>query len=675
MPTYTINGKRVKTETALTDDQIDEIAADLGTASAPTQPKRSALSPFEQGALNVYGGLIRGAGSIGSTILWPIDKAQDLYYGDRGPTVNGLITGQQPLSRNEERRRQIDEGVQNLFGSDPESTGYSVGKLASEVAGTAGLGPLMAGGARAVPVLARFAPALETGGLAPQMERGVTNMLTRAGAGAATGGAATLAVDPSQTAAGAGFGAAFGLGAPVVNALGRFAGKAVERGYRGSKARALLTAAEGRGQDIVDILRGNVELVPGSLPTAGEAAAPLNLTRYSALQQTASERVPELVTPYFQRAQQQEAARKAAVQAVGRTPAELAAAKAARSAEGNRLYKLAEQGLLQTDDTLLPLLGRPSMNKAFDHAAKLAKEAGEPFVIGKNVPEQVIPSSILDEFGNPVGETVIPAQAAEFPVKSLHYVKLALDDLLKNPKEFGIAATEARMIGDTRKQFINWLETNSPEYGQARTAFAEASKPINQMEIGQYLESKLTSGLGQERAQTFATAVKNAPGTIKSAVTGAPRAKDLSEMLTPDQLKAVQSVQEDLERGVLFESQARAASRIGPTAEKAATSASAEASGGAMPSFLSRVQTVANALMKRITTGMDRKLAIEIATEMLDPKLAADAMEKALAREAKIQGAKRVVGNVTGFVPKAVTSATAVNMLRPQSSNNNALAE
>ena len=361
--------------------------------------------------------------------------------------------------------------------------------------------------------------------------------------------------------------------------------------------------------------------------------------------------------------------------AVGRTPAELAAAKATRSAEGNRLYKLAEQGLLQTDDTLLPLLGRPSMNKAFDHAAKLAKEAGEPFVIGKNVPEQVIPSSILDEFGNPVGETVIPAQAAEFPVKSLHYVKLALDDLLKNPKEFGIAATEARMIGDTRKQFINWLETNSPEYGQARTAFAEASKPINQMEIGQYLESKLTSGLGQERAQTFATAVKNAPGTIKSAVTGAPRAKDLSEMLTPDQLKAVQSVQEDLERGVLFESQARAASRIGPTAEKAATSASAEASGGAMPSFLSRVQTVANALMKRITTGMDRKLAIEIATEMLDPKLAADAMEKALAREAKIQGAKRVVGNVTGFVPKAVTSATAVNMLRPQSSNNNALAE
>ena len=94
-----------------------------------------------------------------------------------------------------------------------------------------------------------------------------------------------------------------------------------------------------------------------------------------------------------------------------------------------------------------------------------------------------------------------------------------------------------------------------------------------------------------------------------------------------------------------------------------------------MPSFLSRVQTVANAIMKRITTGMDSKLAIEIATEMLDPKAAATAMEKALAREAKIRGAKRAVGKVTGAVPKAVTSAAAVNMLRPQSSNNNALAE
>ena len=94
-----------------------------------------------------------------------------------------------------------------------------------------------------------------------------------------------------------------------------------------------------------------------------------------------------------------------------------------------------------------------------------------------------------------------------------------------------------------------------------------------------------------------------------------------------------------------------------------------------MPSLLNRIQTVANAILKRLTTGMDRKLAIEIATEMLDPQAAAAAMEKALAREARIQGAKGAAKKVVGAVPKPVAAATAVNALRPPSPNNNALSE
>lgn len=658
MPTYTINGKRVKTDRTLSDAEIDEIAADIGAAPAAPKPPAAAPEPTLAGSVlqtgkNVLGGVVRGAGSIGATILRPFESAE----------ANAL------------RRRQIDEGLNALIGADPESTAYAIGKLTGEVAGTAGLGPVLAGGARAVPALARFAPALETGGLAPQMPRGVTNALTRIGAGGVTGGAMTLAADPSQTLQGAQIGAVIGAGAPVVAGLGRAAGRAAEKAYRGAKTRALLEASEGRGQDIVNILRGNVELVPGSLPTAGEAAAPLGLTRYAALQQSAAENVPETVTSYFQRGQQQEAARLAAVRNVGKTPAELEAAKNLRSAEANTLYGLARQGLVQSDSTLAPLLDRPSMDKAFERAAKLAREAGDEFVIGKNVPEQIVPSSVLDQFGNPVGSVTIPAQFAEYPVKSLHYVKLALDDLLKNPAEFGIGATEAKMIGDTRRQFIGWLEQNSPEYAAARTAFAAASKPINQMEVGQYLEGKLTGGLGEERARVFGTAVKEAPTTIRNAVTGAPRMERLSEILTPDQLKAVEAVKADLERGLLFQQQARAANKIGPTAEKAATAASAETLGGAMPSLLSRIQTVANAILKRLTTGMDRKLAIEIATEMLDPQAAAAAMEKALAREARIQGAKGVVRRGAAIIPKGPAAATAVNALRPSQTNQNALSE
>lgn len=37
MPTYTINGKRIRTERELTEAEIDEIAADMGGA-APDRP-------------------------------------------------------------------------------------------------------------------------------------------------------------------------------------------------------------------------------------------------------------------------------------------------------------------------------------------------------------------------------------------------------------------------------------------------------------------------------------------------------------------------------------------------------------------------------------------------------------------------------------------------------------
>lgn len=405
----------------------------------------------------------------------------------------------------------------------------------------------------------------------------------------------------------------------------------------GSKARTLLESAEGRGPEIVSALRGNVELVPGSMPTAGEAVSPLNLTRYSKLQETASQ-VPELATEYFQRGKQQEAARRAAVQSVGKTPEALEAAKSARSVEADELYGLAKKAIVETDDKLLPLLDRPSMDKAFERAAKLAEEAGDKFMLGKAKPEQVVPSSIVDEFGNPVGETIIPAESAKLPVKSLHYVKLALDDLLKNPAEFGIGATEASLIRDTRGQFIKWLETKSPEYGTARQAYAKASEPINQMEIGQFLQGKLTSGLGAERPGVFAEAVKEAPTTIKRAVTGAPRAETLSELLTPQQVSAIESVRADLARGELFRSQTGGAATIGPKASKAASTGLP-----AMPSLLSRIQTVANTIMKRVAGQMDKKLAIQIATEMLDPKAAAAAMEAAVARGGKVKAQSAII--------------------------------
>ncbi len=136
---------------SLTKEQAAQVLTAYKAKKAA--PAEQAAAEEGRGALgtlaDIGGGLIRGAGSIGSTLLWPVDKAQDLYYGDRDANVAGLITGQQPLSRNEERRQAIDAGLTTLIGSDPESLAYQGGKLAGEIAGTAGAGGVLAKGAQA----------------------------------------------------------------------------------------------------------------------------------------------------------------------------------------------------------------------------------------------------------------------------------------------------------------------------------------------------------------------------------------------------------------------------------------------------------------------------------------------------------------------------------------------
>jgi len=70
-------------------------------------------------------GAIRGAGSIGATILQPVDMAMDAALPHRSGET-----------RNLRRRRGITRGLGNL-GADTNSTQFAVGKFAGEIAGTA----------------------------------------------------------------------------------------------------------------------------------------------------------------------------------------------------------------------------------------------------------------------------------------------------------------------------------------------------------------------------------------------------------------------------------------------------------------------------------------------------------------------------------------------------------
>src|SRR3990167_388807 len=120
-------------------------------------------------------------------------------------------------------------------------------------------------------------------------------------------------------------------------------------------------------------LAGNQGLIPGSQPTAAEAAARAGSPEFSALQKIAAEHRPSV---YNDIAKAQEAARLAAIRGVGGTPAELEAAQAIRSASAAQNYGRAFETTIKADPTLAQLSKNPFFKEAIPDAVRLAKAKG-----------------------------------------------------------------------------------------------------------------------------------------------------------------------------------------------------------------------------------------------------------------------------------------------------------
>jgi hypothetical protein len=158
-------------------------------------PPKPLAQRAKQHAVNAGSGLIRGAGSIGATLLSPIDILSDLADG------KGLT-----LESNRKRRAAMDWALADLVGAETDSTMYGGGKLLGEVAGTAGAGGALANVlGRSASVAARVPNLLEairTGGMVTKAT-GLSGVATRAAGGAITGGASAGLVDPETAGTGA----------------------------------------------------------------------------------------------------------------------------------------------------------------------------------------------------------------------------------------------------------------------------------------------------------------------------------------------------------------------------------------------------------------------------------------------------------------------------------------
>lgn len=194
---------------------------------------------------NLVAGGVRGAGSIGATLLYPVDKVTDLIKGDRQQSLGSLVTGKAPLSRNEERRQAMTNALGTL-GADTESPAFSVGKLGGEIAGTAGAGGLVTNGLSKVPVIANSAPglinAIRTAGMEAGAGGGATNALARAAGGAISGGVSAGLVDPQNALSGAVIGAAVPASVQAAGTIGKAIGEATSDATKAAARRLMQSA-------------------------------------------------------------------------------------------------------------------------------------------------------------------------------------------------------------------------------------------------------------------------------------------------------------------------------------------------------------------------------------------------------------------------------------------------
>lgn len=192
---------------------------------------------------NIAAGALKGASDIGTTLLRPVDAVLN---------ATGLSQ-----TTNADRRGALKEVFKE--NANPESIAFKGGELGSDIAGTAGVGGVLAKGAKlagsVIPAIAQYAPklaaALESGGFKLGTPAATTSAgkaadwATRAAGGAAVGGASAGLVNPAD----AGTGAALGGALPPAVKLAGAAGSALA-GKVTPEVAALYQKAKSLGIDI-----------------------------------------------------------------------------------------------------------------------------------------------------------------------------------------------------------------------------------------------------------------------------------------------------------------------------------------------------------------------------------------------------------------------------------------
>lgn len=488
-----------------------------------------------------------------------------------------------------EGRRQL----QAMQARGNEALGLGLGGAVSEIGGAI-LSPAFLGAAKAMPAAA--------------------NLGQRASQGAALGALGGLTT-PENQMSNAAVGAALGGAIPPIMALGG-KGASIASSFVPSirKENFYKAAAGDKAEEIIDLLRRNEQIVPGSMPTAGQAASPAGRAEFSAIQAAAARGAP---SQYAARTDEQSAAQLASLRSVGKDSKELGEAIKARSDASGPLYKAARE-------SQEPVNVKPVVEKINE---LLRTNPGNQELVTELT---AIKKGLL---ADPKSET-LRTNAQEI-VSSIDGLKARMAD------------EKNKFIGGALDDIKKRLQDAVPGYEKANLKFREMSQPVNQMQVGQYLEGVATPtgykpGAGTPlRESRFLEAVrkstdvagddaaKRAADLFAKRATGSPRFRELTEALDDDAIKAVGDVAKDFVRNRQYIEQALRGAESTPELKSKAK----------LPNLLMREAMVMNAIIGKAEGRINEKLAAEIAVEMLNPPGVAENLHRA-ARRASMNKAR-----------------------------------
>jgi hypothetical protein len=345
------------------------------------------------------------------------------------------------------------------------------------------------------------------------------------------------------------------------------------------------------------------ELVPGSMPTVGQASGNAGV---ASLERAATATNPDVTNAISDLYKSQNSARVGLLSDMAGVDGERAFTAAARDATADQLYGAARR--IGVDP------------------AKLTPDALQSIATFS----QRIPESVLNKARELAKISGTPMTDAT-SVDGMHWVKMAIDDGISSAKAAG-NGTLARAYTGLQDDLLTGLDNLSPAYAVARKTYADMSRPLNQMDVAGAIADKSINKLtGNLQPNSYANALTDKTAASVTGMKGA----TLAGTMEPAQLNALESLLLDVQRSAAATNAAG-----GPgsdTVKKLAYTNLLDQAG--MPSFLREFKPaqVAGNLLGRggdaIYARTNREIGTRLAEVMLDPGQAAELMKRATPKQ------------------------------------------